>query len=143
MNLSKTCASVVLCVLTLGAAYAAVTEDQEKRDERKRLLGNPDTWGAEIAALQDKVRALQSKLHDLESRKIGTVTAQQIQREKLSAVYLASSDLTHYGPNYGFTPVGIGESALQWAMDNDRRLLNRVQRMEIEQIVPEAHSRWP
>jgi MEMO1 family protein len=54
------------------------------------------------------------------------------------AVYLASSDLTHYGPSYHFTPAGIGPAALEWAMQNDQRLLNRVLRMETEKIVAET-----
>lgn len=75
MNLFRTLAIFAACVLTLGVAYAAVTEEQEARDEKKRLIGSPETWGAEIAALQDKLRALQSKVNDLENRKMGTVTA--------------------------------------------------------------------
>jgi hypothetical protein len=54
------------------------------------------------------------------------------------AIYLASSDLTHYGPSYRFTPAGVGPAALEWAMANDQRLLERVQNLEMEKIVPEA-----
>jgi AmmeMemoRadiSam system protein B len=40
---------------------------------------------------------------------------------------LGSSDLTHYGPNYGFTPQGTGPQALQWMRDtNDRRFIDAV-----------------
>jgi AmmeMemoRadiSam system protein B len=39
------------------------------------------------------------------------------------AVYLASSDLTHYGPAYSFTPGGVGPEGLAWAKRNDARLL--------------------
>ena len=31
--------------------------------------------------------------------------------------FLASTDLTHYGPNYGFTPKGRGSEALEWVRD--------------------------
>ena len=55
-------------------------------------------------------------------------------------VFLASSDLTHYGPAYGFAPVGAGLRAVAWAMENDRRLLRRIERMEVESIVPEARE---
>jgi AmmeMemoRadiSam system protein B len=72
---------------------------------------------------------------------IGKKTAEQVRASGLNAVYLASSDLTHYGPNYGFTPAGVGPSALAWAKDNDRRLLDLVTNMQVEQVVPEVRSR--
>lgn len=41
------------------------------------------------------------------------------------AVALGSADLTHYGPNYDFTPVGVGPKASSWAKDtNDRRFID-------------------
>jgi MEMO1 family protein len=72
---------------------------------------------------------------------IGEQTAKTISDAGLSAVYLASSDLTHYGPNYRFTPVGIGPEALAWAKDNDRRLLDLVTSFSVEQVVPEVRNR--
>jgi MEMO1 family protein len=69
---------------------------------------------------------------------IGISTARQIQAAGVDAadvVYLASSDLTHYGPAYGFAPSGIGEPALAWAMDNDRKLLDCVAAMSVERVV--------
>jgi len=55
-------------------------------------------------------------------------------------VYLASSDLTHYGPSYGFTPGGVGPDGLAWAKRNDARLLERVTDLAAERIVPEARE---
>jgi AmmeMemoRadiSam system protein B len=41
---------------------------------------------------------------------------------------LGSTDLTHYGPNYGFTPKGIGPKALQWVQEtNDRLFIEAVE----------------
>jgi len=41
---------------------------------------------------------------------------------------LASTDLTHYGPNYDFTPKGIGPDALRWVREvNDRRFIDAVE----------------
>jgi AmmeMemoRadiSam system protein B len=49
---------------------------------------------------------------------------------------VASSDLTHYGPSYGFTPAGVGEQGRRWAHDdNDRSLLDRVEMMRTEGLV--------
>jgi AmmeMemoRadiSam system protein B len=73
---------------------------------------------------------------------IGRHTAQAVAAAKLRAIYLASSDLTHYGSNYGFAPAGLGEAALEWANENDRRLLRLVTDMAIDQIVPEVQSHY-
>lgn len=40
---------------------------------------------------------------------------------------LGSTDLTHYGPNYGFMPKGCGGEALDWVKEvNDRRFIEAV-----------------
>ncbi len=73
-----------------------------------------------------------------EAPRIGQQTARAIAAAGLNAIYLASSDLTHYGPDYGFTPAGTGPSALDWAMGNDRRLLELIENYRTEQIVGEV-----
>ncbi|MDR2719120.1 MAG: AmmeMemoRadiSam system protein B [Treponema sp.] len=41
---------------------------------------------------------------------------------------LASTDLTHYGPNYGFTSQGAGPVALRWMREvNDRHFIDAVE----------------
>ncbi|MGH3422789.1 MAG: AmmeMemoRadiSam system protein B, partial [Streptosporangiaceae bacterium] len=71
---------------------------------------------------------------------IGRQTARVILDAGLRPVFLASSDLTHYGPAYDFTPAGVGIEALQWAKENDRRLLRLVENFEIDRVVPEARQ---
>jgi AmmeMemoRadiSam system protein B len=57
------------------------------------------------------------------------------------AAFLASTDLTHYGPMFGFEPAGRGEPGLRWAKHvNDRRFLERVAQMDEQGVVPEALS---
>jgi len=68
----------------------------------------------------------------------GRNIAAAVKEMGLSAVYLASSDLTHYGPNYRFTPAGVGEAGLRWALGNDQRLLELIRAMTPERIVPEV-----
>jgi AmmeMemoRadiSam system protein B len=78
-----------------------------------------------------------------EAVQIGVTTARQIAAAGLDAadvVYLASSDLTHYGPAYEFTPAGVGPEALAWALDNDRKLLDCVSAMSAERIVQEVRG---
>jgi hypothetical protein len=72
---------------------------------------------------------------------IGRRAAEQVRASGLTAVFLASSDLTHYGPAYHFAPAGIGEHGLAWAKDNDRRLLERVEAMDVGAVVPEVRAR--
>jgi AmmeMemoRadiSam system protein B len=67
---------------------------------------------------------------------IGRCVADVVNAAGLKAIYLASSDLTHYGPAYRFAPVGVGERAMEWAKDNDRRLIDQVVGMQVEAIVP-------
>lgn len=53
---------------------------------------------------------------------------------------LGSTDLTHYGPSYGFTPAGIGPQTLAWSKNNDRRMIRLALEMKAREIVPEARS---
>jgi AmmeMemoRadiSam system protein B len=71
---------------------------------------------------------------------VGRRVAELIGSTGSRAVYLASSDLTHYGPSYGFTPGGVGPEGLAWAKRNDARLLERVTDLAAERIVPEARE---
>jgi AmmeMemoRadiSam system protein B len=71
---------------------------------------------------------------------IGRRVAQACEREKLRTIFLASSDLTHYGPDYRFIPAGVGQQALAWAKDNDRRLLRIVEEMRPEDVVAETSA---
>ena len=69
---------------------------------------------------------------------VGRSVARAVKRAGMTAVYLASSDLTHYGPNYRFAPAGVGQQAMAWAMENDRRILRVVTDMRPEKVVPEV-----
>jgi MEMO1 family protein len=86
--------------------------------------------GAAILPIETPPNSLAVKLGETVQRCVSAAGAK--------AVYLASSDLTHYGPSYRFTPVGVGPAALDWAMENDKRLLERVEKLEMENITAEA-----
>jgi MEMO1 family protein len=72
---------------------------------------------------------------------IGRETAKRVMQSNYRVLFLASSDLTHYGPDYGFAPGGIGTHGLAWAKQNDRQLLDRLEKFEIDAIVPEVAMR--
>jgi len=77
----------------------------------------------------------------LNAIEIGKETAKRAMQMNRRPLFLASSDLTHYGPNYGFAPAGIGMHGLEWAKQNDRQLLERVERFDVEGVVPEVATR--
>jgi MEMO1 family protein len=57
----------------------------------------------------------------------------------VDAVFLASTDLTHYGPSYDFTPRGVGPEGLRWAKEtNDRRMIDLMLTMCESDVVREA-----
>jgi len=52
---------------------------------------------------------------------------------------IGSTDLTHYGYNYGFTSMGTGERALDWVRnENDRRVIDAMLALEPENVITEA-----
>ena len=53
-------------------------------------------------------------------------------------VILASSDLTHYGEAYGYSPGGEGEAGMDWARANDEGLLENVSRLDPEGVLEHA-----
>ena len=54
-------------------------------------------------------------------------------------VCVASTDLTHYGPRYGFCPEGTGPAALKWAREvNDMEFIDLALRMEADKLVDDA-----
>lgn len=71
---------------------------------------------------------------------IGRSAARRLRGRR--AIYLASSDLTHYGPNYGFTPSGVGMAGVRWAMENDRRLLRKIVELNDAEALSESESRY-
>lgn len=55
-----------------------------------------------------------------------------------SLVVIGSTDLTHYGPNYGFMPAGTGSSALKWSKQNDEKVIEKMVQMDPEGVMEEA-----
>jgi MEMO1 family protein len=73
------------------------------------------------------------------SLEIGISAVKLADHYGVSIKIIGSTDLTHYGLNYGFTPKGKGQSALDWVQnENDRRLIDKMLGMEPEAILQEA-----
>jgi len=59
--------------------------------------------------------------------------------EKKTIVCIGSTDLTHYGPRYGFTPMGTGKDALQWAHNvNDKEFIDLALKLEPKGLLASA-----
>jgi AmmeMemoRadiSam system protein B len=70
---------------------------------------------------------------------VGRTVGKAILDSNASAVCIGSSDLTHYGPNYGFTPEGSDETGIRWARDvNDKGLIERIAAMDAEGMLEYA-----
>lgn len=70
---------------------------------------------------------------------LGQAVGEVLQERGGEVFVLGTTDLTHYGSHYGFTPQGIGESALRWVKEvNDKRLLDLVVALRAEDIVGET-----
>jgi AmmeMemoRadiSam system protein B len=55
------------------------------------------------------------------------------------AVAVGSTDLTHYGPNYGFSPQGLGEKAESWVRNvNDAAFIRAALRSEPAALLERA-----
>jgi AmmeMemoRadiSam system protein B len=54
-------------------------------------------------------------------------------------VCIGSTDLTHYGPRYGFTPMGTGAEALKWAdRVNDQKFIDLALKLEAQRLLTSA-----
>jgi len=73
------------------------------------------------------------------SLEIGKTVVALSRRLGLQAKVIGSTDLTHYGPNYGFMSHGRGSSAVDWVRnDNDRRVIDAMLTMDPEEVIKEA-----
>jgi len=71
---------------------------------------------------------------------LGTGVGEIISRdEHRKIVCIGSTDLTHYGPRYGFTPMGTGAEALKWAdRVNDQGFIDLVLQLEPQSLLTSA-----
>ena len=73
---------------------------------------------------------------------LGELLAGYLERTGLRAVLAASTDLTHYGPGYGFSPHGQGAAALRWVREeNDPAFLHAVEGGNPARIIQVAQER--
>jgi len=75
---------------------------------------------------------------------LGTGVGDVISRsENMKIVCIGSTDLTHYGPRYGFTPMGTGAKAIQWASDvNDKEFIDLALELEPKRMLESAAQNY-
>jgi AmmeMemoRadiSam system protein B len=73
------------------------------------------------------------------SFEIGKSVAEISSRLGLQVKVIGSTDLTHYGYNYGFTTKGTGPKAVDWVRnENDRKVIDAMLAMDPETVISEA-----
>lgn len=71
---------------------------------------------------------------------LGTAVGEIISQMKdKKIVCIGSTDLTHYGPNYGFEPAGQGDDAFRWASEvNDKQFIDFALKLEPQKMLDTA-----
>jgi hypothetical protein len=88
----------------------------------------------EIKIIPIIVRPEQSSL------KLGEGIGSILKSSGISGITVASTDLTHYGEFYGFTPAGSGRSGFQWMRENDVRMTKLMESCAGEKVLVEARQ---
>jgi AmmeMemoRadiSam system protein B len=115
---------------------------------KKQLSGRPDRYQDNtVEVLLPMVRfflprakllwlRLPADMSSFDTGKIIAGTGNALGRK---LVVLGSTDLTHYGDNYGFSPRGRGARALAWVREvNDRAFIEAVEEGNPEKILDQA-----
>jgi len=74
-----------------------------------------------------------------EAIELGVNIGEVISGSDRKIVCIGSTDLTHYGPRYGFTPMGVGAEAVEWAAKvNDKRFIELALVLKPEGMLTDA-----
>ena len=78
---------------------------------------------------------------EMSSFEAGKALAAIARKQGRTLAVLASADLTHYGPGYGFAPRGIGPEAVRWVREvNDRRFIEAVESGDPASVLERAKA---
>lgn len=74
--------------------------------------------------------------NDESAETLGSAAARAASDLGRKVFFLASTDLTHYGPNYGFSPKGRGSEALDWVREvNDGGILSAILALDGREVI--------
>ncbi|MDR2923753.1 MAG: AmmeMemoRadiSam system protein B [Treponema sp.] len=122
----------------VNTPLGGITIDAELREIMyKEIKGRADQYPDNtvevllpmVRFFMPKARLLWVRLPaDMASFDSGKALADAAKNIGRNIAVLASTDLTHYGPNYGYTPKGCGQRALKWVKEvNDRNFIEAVE----------------
>jgi len=135
--------------------------DGELREEFNKELSLRKNSGGSAAARPDRyqdntVEVLLPMVHyffpeaellwlrfpaDLSSYEAGKLLAVSARSLNRRIAVLASTDLTHYGENYGYSPRGRGKSALEWVKkENDAAFISAVLELDPSRVLKRAEE---
>jgi AmmeMemoRadiSam system protein B len=73
------------------------------------------------------------------SLRVGEAAARIVKDMGKKMLVLGSTDLTHYGYNYGLIPMGVGREAVDWVkQENDKRMIDLMLDMDAEGVISES-----
>jgi MEMO1 family protein len=79
---------------------------------------------------QAKVLALRSP-HSAKALELGQAVVHIARELQVSILTFGSTDLTHYGPNYGWAPKGLGTEAVKWVKEvNDKKFVDETLKLD-------------
>ena len=79
---------------------------------------------------QAKLLALRAP-HSDTAIELGQAVAAVAKELKVSILVFGSTDLTHYGPNYGWSPKGYGPEAVKWVKEvNDKKFIDQALKLD-------------
>lgn len=78
-----------------------------------------------------------------ESIELGTLIYQIALDLQQKTVVIGSTDLTHYGNNFRFSPVGSGPDAVSWVKcKNDREIIDKMLNLDCKGVLESANSNY-
>lgn len=79
--------------------------------------------------------------NSIRAKIIGEEIGKISKKEGKSIIAIGSTDLTHYGPNYGFLKKGVGLAAVEWVKnENDKDFIDLALIMNIEGLIKHAEE---
>jgi AmmeMemoRadiSam system protein B len=118
----------------------------QRIDAKKESLASGDnTIEVQLAMVkyffpQAKLVAIRSPV-SLKAKTLGEEVAKVSRMEGISVLAIGSTDLTHYGPNYGFLKKGTGPASVEWVKkENDKGFIDRALDMDTEGLLLHAQK---
>ena len=69
--------------------------------------------------------------HSPQALELGAAVVAVARELKISLLTFGSTDLTHYGPNYGWAPKGSGKEAVKWVKEvNDKKFIDAALKLD-------------